>query len=106
MARVVFVLLLNCLILPGAGNVVLGLRSGWVQGLVAAPCMALFGTAAFNNALPQKTRLVLPPASLWLWGVMAIWAAVAVWTLADMVVALMKEAKRCRGSSSQEPTQE
>ena len=106
MARISLVLLLNCLVLPGAGNVVLGLRSGWVQGLVAAPCMVLFSTAIFNNALPQKARLVIPAASYWLWGVMAIWAAVAVWTLADMIVALMKEAKRCRESSSQEPTQE
>ncbi|RKY12419.1 MAG: hypothetical protein DRP82_06655 [Planctomycetota bacterium] len=106
MARVALVLLLNCLVLPGAGNVVLGRRSGWVQGLMAAPCMALFGTAAINNALPQKARLLLPSASFWLWGVMAVWAAVAVWSLADMVVALMKEARRCRVSSSQEPTQE
>jgi len=105
MRNVLLALFLNCIVLPGAGNVYLGRWSGWVQGLAAAPCMALFIAAVGGLLAPPELRLPLPTLSGWVQAAIGVWSAVAAWALADMVVTLLKEAKRCRDSSSQEPTQ-
>jgi len=105
MRRVLLALFLNCLLLPGAGNVYLGLRRGWIQGLIAAPCIAVFCAAASHFGVPEELRLPLPKLSGWVWTTLAVWCAVTVWALAEMVAALVEEAKRCRESSSQGQTQ-
>lgn len=105
MKRIILATALNCLLLQGAGNVYLGLKRGWIQGLVAAPCMAVFITAMGNLSCPAELRLPLPNLSGWVWMLLAIWSGDAIWTLTDMVVVLVEERKRCRESSSQAQTQ-